>query len=164
MLFIRFENGVVAYLTTKTSTFKIILGFVISLVFILIGLVIQSITAGISDPPSYSQYSIGARSLTDYFTLAGAFMGSVSGYVLMKAKVNFFVDGTWTQKIIRYMIGIVGVLITMYGLDILFGLIAVDDSVIGYVLRYIRYGSTTFWVMVGAPWVFGKFNLYTRLD
>jgi hypothetical protein len=59
----------------------------------------------------------------------------------------------------RYGLGIVGVLIAMYGLDVLFGLFASDESVLGYVLRYIRYGTVTFWVMFGAPWVFLKLKL-----
>ncbi len=39
------------------------------------------------------------------------------------------------------------------------GLIAADETALGYLLRYIRYGATTFWVMLGAPWVFIKLNL-----
>lgn len=47
----------------------------------------------------------------------------------------------------------------MYGLDILFSLVAADESVFGYLLRYIRYAATTFWVMYGAPWVFLRLKL-----
>jgi hypothetical protein len=59
----------------------------------------------------------------------------------------------------RYLVGIIGVLITMYGLDTLFSLIASDESILGYILRYIRYGATTFWALFGAPWLFLKLKL-----
>jgi hypothetical protein len=56
------------------------------------------------------------------------------------------------------------VLIAMYGLDALFSLIAPDETVLGYILRYIRYGTTTFWAMFGAPWVFLKLNLTKKYE
>jgi hypothetical protein len=77
----------------------------------------------------------------------------------MKSKVNFDVKGSWAQKLGRYILGIIGVLVAMYGLDILFSMIAPDESHIGYILRYIRYAATTFWVMFGAPWVFLRLKL-----
>jgi len=102
---------------------------------------------------------VKARTLTPYFTLSGALFGAVAGYVLMKSKAPFAAAGSWGQKAGRYLLGIVGVLIALYGLDALFGLIATDESVLGYLLRYIRYGATTFWVMFGAPWAFLKLKL-----
>ena len=78
---------------------------------------------------------------------------------MMKSRARFQTGGPWINKVLRYLVGIVGVFIAMYGLDALFGLIASDETVLGYILRYIRYGTTTFWAMYGAPWVFLKFNL-----
>ena len=37
-----------------------------------------------------------------------------------------------------------------------------DETTIGLVLRYIRYGSVTFWAIFGAPWVFLKIKLAER--
>ena len=130
-----------------------------SITFIILGLIVGAIIAGTPDSQVWAGYAIEARSLTAYFTLAGALFGAVAGYVLMKAKAQFGMEGAWTQKLGRYLVGIVGVLIAMYGLDALFGLIAGDESFLGYLLRYIRYGTTTFWVMFGAPWVFLKLKL-----
>ena len=66
------------------------------------------------------------------------------------------------MKLGRYLVGIVGVFIAMYGLDELFSLIAVDESVLGYILRYIRYGTVAFWGLFGAPWLFLKLKLASR--
>jgi hypothetical protein len=52
-----------------------------------------------------------------------------------------------------------GVGLFYLGLDALFGLIAPDETTIGYALRYIRYASVTFWMTFGAPYVFLKIKL-----
>jgi hypothetical protein len=124
-----------------------------------LGLVIKAIISPALDPEIWAHFSTQARSLTSYFTLAGAFFGAAAGYVIMKSSAQFQTQGPWTQKLGRYLVGIFGVLIAMYGLDAIFSLIASDESVLGYILRYIRYGTTTFWVMFGAPWVFLRLKL-----
>jgi hypothetical protein len=40
-----------------------------------------------------------------------------------------------------------------------FGMLAPDESGLGYLLRYIRYGTVSLWVTFGAPWVFIKARL-----
>jgi membrane-associated phospholipid phosphatase len=158
-LFIKYEKGVSNWLNSRTSNYQIGFGFAISIVFIITGLVVKVIIAPTNDPDGWAHLSTEARSLTSYFTLAGAFFGAVAGYVLMKSAAQFQTEGSWPLKLGRYLIGIIGVFIAMYGLDALFGLIAADETVLGYILRYIRYGTTTFWAMFGAPWVFLKLNL-----
>jgi hypothetical protein len=157
--FIRYEKRASSWLQTRSAAYQIGLGFGVSIAFIVVGLIVGAIIAGMPDPGSWAHYAAEARSLTSYFTLAGALFGAVAGYVMMKSAACFRMDGTWLQKLGRYLIGIVGVLIAMYGLDALFSLVALDESVMGYMLRYIRYAATTFWVMFGAPWVFLKLKL-----
>ena len=96
---------------------------------------------------------------TIFFTLSGAFFGSAAGYALMKARAPFSAGGLWWQRLLRYLAGLVGMFVILYGLDPLFTLFAPDESVLGYILRYIRYGTATFWVLFGAPWVFLKVRL-----
>ena len=157
--FIKYEKRGSKWLQTHSIANQIGIGFVVSILFILIGLAVRSFIAGTPDPENWAHYSPEARSLTPYFTLAGALFGAVAGYVLMKSRAEFQIEGSFILKLARYVVGIIGVLITMYGLDAIFGLIASDESVLGYFLRYIRYGATTFWVMFGAPWMFLKLKL-----
>ena len=158
-LFIRYEPKVSNWLKSQSTNNQIGIGFVISMVFILIGLMIHWIIAPTSDPVSWAQHATEARTLTSYFTLSGAFFGAAAGYALMKSRAQFQTAGAWVLKLGRYLVGILGVLIALYGLDPLFGLIAGDESVLGYILRFIRYGSATFWAMFGAPWIFLKLKL-----
>jgi membrane-associated phospholipid phosphatase len=157
--FIKYEKGVGDWLKSRPLGLQIGFGFAISILFVLIGLVVRAIIAPSPDPESWAQFSTEARSLESYLTLAGSLFGAVSGYVVMKSRARFQNSGPWTQKAGRYLVGMVGVLVAMYGLDILFSLIAADDSLPGYILRYLRYGTTTFWAMFGAPWVFLKLRL-----
>jgi hypothetical protein len=158
-LFMKYEKAASNWLQSRSTGNQVGIGFAISILFIIVGLVVNTIIATISDPDSWAHLSTEARSLTSYFTLAGAFFGSLAGYILMKSGAQFRNEGTWLQKAGRYLVGIVGVLIAMYGLDFLFAMVATDESLLGYLLRYVRYGSTTFWAMFGAPWVFLKLNL-----
>jgi membrane-associated phospholipid phosphatase len=159
LLFVKFEKQVSSYLKLQSQTYQIGFGFVISILFILIGVIINFIISGTSDPENWTHYASEARSLTFYFRLAGALFGAVAGYSMMKAKAAFQVKGSWTLKLGRYLVGIIGVVIAMYGLDFLFSFIAGDESFLGYILRYIRYGMTTFWALFGAPWLFLKLRL-----
>lgn len=161
-LVLKYQNDVASWLTKKGRGYQVGFSFVCSLLFIIVGLVVRALIASAPDPESWSRFSSEARTLTHYFTLAGAFFGASAGYIMMKSSAPFQTAGSWLQKVGRYLVGIVGVLIAMYGLDILFSLMAADESALGYLLRYIRYGSTTFWAMFGAPWIFLKLNLAKR--
>lgn len=148
-----------AKVNARTLGFKIGLGFILSLVFLGVGFLMNSLIASTPDPASYAQYSTEARSLTLYLTLSGAFCGSFIGYFLMKRFTPFQAPESYIKKAAAYMVGIIGLLIILYGLDMLFSLLAEDESTLGYVLRYIRYGLTTLWAMFGAPWAFLKLKL-----
>ncbi len=161
-LYIKYEKRISEWLDSRSNGFQIGLGFALSLAFILIGLIVRAIIAPTSDSGAWAHLSTEARSLTFYFTLGGSFFGAVAGYAMMKSRARFQTGGPWGTRLVRYLVGIVGVLIAMYGLDALFGLIAPDETVLGYILRYIRYGTTTFWAMFGAPWVFLRLNLTTK--
>jgi hypothetical protein len=134
-------------------------GFIASIIIILIGVLVRSLIAGTTDPASWAKFAVEARSISQFFTLSGALFGSVSGYAMMRHYARFQTSGDWVKRGLRYLIGIFGVLLLYFGLDVLFGLIAPDDTALGYTLRYTRYALATFWMTFAAPWVFLKLNL-----
>ena len=160
-LFVKYGDKVGALLDAVGANTQILIGFLVSVAFILVSLIVSEIIAPSPDPASWASYSTEARSLTGYFTLAGALFGAAAGYALMKKYAHFQAGGTWGQRILRYVVGLVGVFIVLYGLDAIFAMIAADESVLGYILRYLRYGATTIWATFGAPWVFLKLKLAT---
>lgn len=157
--FVRYEDGVAAWAGRQSMAAQIGTGFVLSLAVIVLGQLIQAWLSGIADPPAWSSSAIDARTPSYSFTLAGALFGALCGYVLMKRYAPFQNAGSGLQKLGRYVLGIASVLIVYIGLDKLFGMIVPDETVMGYALRYIRYGTVTFLMAFIAPWVFLKLGL-----
>lgn len=158
-LFVKGEAWLAPWLQRQSAAGQIGLGFAISLLFILTGWLINMLIAPIPDPPEWAEYATQARGISRYVTLGGALFGAVAGYVLALRVAAFQAGGAWWKRVVRYVLGIVGVLAIYLGLDLLFAMIAADETAFGLVLRYIRYGAVTFWVMFGAPWVFLKVRL-----
>ena len=159
VIFAKGDKWVSSRLEKLSTAGQIGTGFAVSVLMVLVGWVIGLLIAPSLDPPDWAQFALQARSLFHYFTLAGALFGAATGYALMRTHANFQVRGAGWQIILRYLLGIAGLLVIYFGLDVLFGLLAADESAIGLVLRYIRYSAVAFWAIFGAPWVFLKLKL-----
>ena len=160
----KWESKVRDWLDDKPLSVQIGLGFIDSLLIVLIGFIIRFILNGMPDPASYSSYSADARTITHFFTVAGTAFGTISGYALMRQYARFDAKGTWGKRVIRYFFGILGILAIYYGLDVAFASFAPDESTLGYILRYIRYGFVTFSTTFLVPWLFIKTKLADRED
>jgi membrane-associated phospholipid phosphatase len=161
-VFIKYEDRVAAWAGQKSISAQIILGFAISILMILIGQSIQVWLTGIADPPEWSSYASLARTPTYTFTLAGALFGAIAGYALMKRYASFDNSGSGLQQVGRYVLGVILLLLVYTGLDIVFAMIAPDETALGYALRYLRYASVTFLVTFIIPWIFLKIKLARR--
>ena len=157
--FARFADEAATWAKSYTLSMQVAIGFVISIAIIMIGLLIRLLVSGTSDPVSWSSYATEARTISPFFTLSGALFGAISGYALMRQYTRFLTSGTLGSRVLRYLVGIIGVVLIYFGLDEVFGLLAADETILGYVLRFIRYGAATFWMTLGAPYVFLKIKL-----
>ena len=159
---VKWEKTVRDWLEGRSLSTQIMLGFVDSLGFVLIGFIIRFLIAGTSDPVEWSSFSGEARTVTRFITVSGTLFGTFTGYSLMRRYARFNAGGTWSRRIARYIVGVIVLLPLYFGLDLLFASIAVDESTLGYVLRYVRYGSVSLWATFLAPWVFLKTGLAER--
>lgn len=155
----RWQASVRDWLDGMNLAAQIGLGFLCSLLMAVTGFVIRSLVAGTPDPVEWNSYSTQARNIYQFITLAGAVFGTYAGYALMRKYARFSAGGTRGLRVARYLVGIVGLLALYFGLDKVFSAIAPDDSMLGYLLRYLRYGTATFWATFLAPWVFLKTKL-----
>jgi hypothetical protein len=158
-LFLKYENRFLGWWRQKNAKAKILLGFLFSAIIILIGQLVLALIAGSPDPAEWASYSTQARDMEHYVTLGGFLFGAIVGVVLKDKYAPFKMDGSALQKVGRYVLGMAGLFALYLGLDVLFALLAPDDSLVGYILRYIRYASVSLWGMFGAPWVFVKLKL-----
>jgi membrane-associated phospholipid phosphatase len=141
---------------------QILLSFLSSLVFILISLVpfLWLKNTNWQAPPPWAQYAQEAVTLSGSFTTAGTFFGLLAGLIWLSNRGGFDARGTPGERILRYLLGLLGVLLFYFGLKILFGIISPDsEAVLPYILRYIRYVLVGAWVSAGAPWIFIKLKL-----
>ena len=157
--FIKSEHVIGAWIKKQGLLAQISIGFVLSLVMILAGQLINVRLSGMPDPEAWRAYSAQARTPTYVFTLAGTLFGAISGYALMKRYAHFDVAGHRAQRIGRYLLGIFGVGVIYFGLDVVFKLMAADETALGYVLRYVRSCSVALWVTFAAPWAFLRVKL-----
>lgn len=94
--------------------------------------------------------------LNGIMTLAGTLFGFFAGLAWMNARGGFCSDGTVSQRILRYALGLVGIGILWFGLGQIFPR---NDDLLSYLLRFGRYTLVGLWVSAGAPWLFIKLNM-----
>jgi membrane-associated phospholipid phosphatase len=87
-------------------------------------------------------------------TSLGAFMGMGMGFALEGRYVQFRADGPPWKRILRFLLGIIGVLALWQGLSIAFEWLEP-----ALMFRLIRYGLVGLWGAFGAPWAFVRIGL-----
>jgi membrane-associated phospholipid phosphatase len=165
----RFEKPVVAGFNRLGMGQKIGLIFAISLgVILLNALLAQWVSQSFTLPAVWGENAlanapddpIAPLSLSGPVTIMAAAFGFLSGIVWLQTRGGFVVRGSSLVRGVRFLLGIAGVMILRYGLGYVFGLItSADESTLGYLLRFVRYGAIGFWISTLAPLVFMRLKL-----
>lgn len=164
-LFVYLKNPISQWLEHKERSYQILVILACSLILILIGAVATlyvSETFIVPNEWTENVAKYGHHEVLDPFVLdgflatTGLLFGVSSGYVLLKSQGGFTNKGTIGQHLLRYLIGIAGVLILWLGLDQIF-----PDSAdsIGYGLRFFRYALVGVWITWWSPYLFIRFGL-----
>jgi hypothetical protein len=90
---------------------------------------------------------------------AGTIFGLAAGLVWLGRQGSFKTNAPWWKLILRYLLGLAGVLILRYGLKAIF---PEGETWLAYSLRYVRYALIGLWVTGGAPWAFVRTKLAVR--
>lgn len=116
-------------------------------------------------PEAWARYATEAVSLNGAITAGATMFGLLAGLAWFNRQGGFDSEGPGWKRIVRFFVGVVGVLVFYLGLDILFGMIAPDaEAFLPYMLRFIRYTVIGAWVSAGAPWLFVKLKLAEKLS
>jgi membrane-associated phospholipid phosphatase len=161
-LTVRFWDPVAAWAKKLSLGRQILAAFAASLVLILLPLIpyLWLKLNNWQPDPAWASYAKDAISLSGAFTSAGAVFGLLAGLAWLSRNGGFKTPGVWWKLILRFLLGLAGVLVFYLGLDILFGLIApVDETILGFLFRFVRYTFVGAWVSAGAPWVFIRLKL-----
>ena len=158
-LFVKYDENISNRLSALSLNGQIVLVFLTSLAVILAGFFVRALVGNTPDPASWASFSTEARTLSNYFTLAGALFGAGAGYALMRQSAFALLEGGLAKKLFGYLLGMIILLAIWQGLDILFATLAEDETTLGYALRYFRYATTTLWATFLAPKFFERVGM-----
>ncbi|RPJ28881.1 MAG: phosphatase PAP2 family protein [Chloroflexi bacterium] len=161
-VFLRFWDPVAAWLKMKTLGQQVIIAFLISLFMIAIGILASIRLDGYVFPAAWTENALRSgplpapASIEGIFTSAGTLFGLAAGAAWIASRGGYRTAGPVEKRALRYVIGLIGIMILWYGLGEVFPR---GETVLPLTLRYIRYSLVGFWVMAGAPWLFFHFKL-----
>lgn len=161
-LVLRFWQPVTQWLKKMSFGQQVLVAFLASLVIILFSLIpyIWLKSTNWQAPQAWAEYAKDAITISGAFTTAGTFFGLLTGLAWFNRQGGFDPGGVVWKRIVRFLLGAVGVLILYLGLKVVFGLIVPDsEALIPYILRYVRYFLVGSWISAGAPWFFVHLKL-----
>jgi len=160
--FMQFWNPVEAWLKQKTLGNQVLIAFIVSVIFIALGAVSVGRLDGYTFPEEWRDNALRTGelpapvSIEGSITLAGTLLGLAIGAAWIAARGGYQASGPMAKRALRYVIGLIGVVILWMGL----GQVFPDNAdLLSYFLRYVRYILVGFWVSGGAPWLFFRFKL-----
>lgn len=162
-VFIKLEKPVLNWFLPQKSSQQILFGFLISLLFILIGFSFAMLRQDfqlqeqwISNALLASTEPLAPVDRDVIITLAATFFGLVAGSAWIRQHGGYQPSGPVWKRALCYVIGLIGVLIFWMGLG---AVLPEGDGFIFYVLRYFRYTLVGVWVAAGAPMTFRLLQL-----
>ncbi|MDP1713327.1 MAG: phosphatase PAP2 family protein [Anaerolineales bacterium] len=161
--FVRFWDPAAAWLGNKTFRQQTMIAFIVSMVFVAMGLAVVSLRSSFQLPVSWVENALRGGNVepapvdpNGIFTSAGTFFGLAFGLAWIASMGGYQASGPVWMRVLRYVIGLIGVLILWMGLGEIFPR---GDGALVYSLRFVRYALVGWWVTGGAPWVFMRFKL-----
>ena len=164
-VFLRVEKPVTEWLASQTLGARILAAFAYSIGIMIIGLIVSAVTTDWQLPHTWienAKLAFPLEELIDPFSIfplmrtCGVLFGLTAGALWLSARGGFSSQGSWWKRILRFLIGVVGVVILWMGL----GAIIPDlENYLGYALYYSWYAVIGLWISALAPLVFLRLNL-----
>lgn len=161
-MFLRYWAPVAVWLQQKTLGQQVALAFAISLLMVAVGVLATLPLSAYVFPVEWTANALRAGPVPDpvsmegILTSAGALFGLAAGAAWINTRGGYHTSGSLGKRVLRYILGLVGVMIFWYGLGEIFPR---GETLVPLFLRYIRYTLVGLWVTAGAPWLFFHFKL-----
>ena len=162
LVFLNFENRVINWFKNNTIGIQILVLVVVTGLLILPAILLVPPFNPPAVPPSWIEGAgeiITPYSYDDLLTTAGSFLGLGLGVILLYKTGMFRQQGKTWKLILRYLVGIIGILALYLGLGSIF---PDDISLFSYLLRFLRYFLIGLWIAFGAPRLFIWLKLTTN--
>jgi len=160
----RFRDPFLKWFENFTRGRKVLIILSISFLFIVSGLLLTWRQSGNPLPPDWllmMETPADTASLEGLFSISAILFGMGSGLVLMTGSPQRLNAGSAVQKIIRYVLGLAGVLVLYAGLGTLF---PEGRSALALGLRFVRYALIGAWISWWAPLIFDRLGLIPKPD
>lgn len=161
-LFLKFWDPVAALLKRQTPLMQVLIAFGVSLLMIVVGMLFILPLNAYVFPAEWTDNALRVGPVPDpvsiegIFTSAGSLFGLAAGVAWIAARGGYEATGPLEKRALRYVVGLVGIVILWFGLGQIF---PDGETVIPLLLRYLRYSLVGFWITAGAPWLFFHFKL-----
>jgi membrane-associated phospholipid phosphatase len=159
------QTPVMTWMKKQTFGMQLFAVFLASLALILLAVIAKMSASGFPLPDEWVSRAAAAFpeeeplnpiELAGAFTSAGAFFGLAGGALWLFGRGGFSAGGPLWKRVLRYPIGLVGVLVLWYGLGAVFPR---GETLLAYLLRFLRYGLVGVWLSALSPLVFMKLRL-----
>jgi membrane-associated phospholipid phosphatase len=148
-----------AWLEKQSLTGKLLLALASTLVMMLLILGAHWLGRDWSMNPDWIERAgeVAPYKLDGALTLGGTWFGMMCGYVVLTATQGHFKagEGGW-KRLVRFVVGLIGILALYLGLGQLFPR---NADFLSYLLRFFRYTLIGLWVSWLGPLVFEKMKL-----
>ena len=160
LIFLKLEKPISAWLKNLDTKQKLFICLFATMIMLLPAMLTQRIQYFWDIPQEWvdtAGYTINPFSIEGVYAVAGTLLGFTIGVVLLEHyQKKFKTEGTISQKLLRYTLGIIGVLIIRFGLKLIF---PEGEEVVALFLKMVRYTVIGFWVSFLAPVLFLKIKL-----
>jgi membrane-associated phospholipid phosphatase len=165
LAYLTLESSVKRWLTTQSFLMQVLVALVFSLLTALFAVLARLALKGYRVPTTWIQTAkeaapeaetIVPMALSGSFSTAGALFGIALGAIWLRRVGGYEARGVLKERIGRFFIGLLGVLLTWW---VLGTLLPRGEFLLAYVLRYLRYALVGVWITGVAPLVFIKIGL-----
>lgn len=162
LAFIKLWNPVGGWIANQTLLSQIVVAFIVSLFMIGLGAWQTARMDGYVVPQEWVDNALRTGeapapvSMENFLTSAGTLFGLAAGLAWTASRGGYQAEGPWMKRVLRYVIGLAGILILWRGLGAIFPR---DQDLLSYLLRYFRYTLVGLWISALAPWLFFHFKI-----
>jgi glycerophosphoryl diester phosphodiesterase/membrane-associated phospholipid phosphatase len=156
--FLRWRAPVTAWLAARSAAAQVAAAFIVSVAFIAVAAVVRTSFTGWTFPAAWVGAGDleGATGLGTVVTPAAALFGVAVGLVLLARAGGFDTAGPVWQRIARFPVGLVGVLVLLEGLG---AVLPGGESAVALAARYLHYALLGAWITGLAPLLFTRLGI-----
>jgi membrane-associated phospholipid phosphatase len=162
VLYLKLETPVVRWAKKQPLWVITIVSLIACVIPVLIVAAIRTANMGWLVPPEWLVTDIDPFNMGGILTINGILFGMLVGYAWLMRSGSFKIQGSASQLVLRYILGIAGILAIRYGLKLIFPPETADF--LGYTFRFVRYGLIGVWVAALAPFAFIKLKLSQKAN